>query len=300
MNENEKYFEYKIPIRRNELTVGSNYIVGTKETYPVLPDGTNANNSKEERVTWYQFKIPIKKYNRRVGSINDFKTIRFMRLYMTNFKPPTILRFATFELVRGDWRSYEQDLSDPKVPVKSNATLEVTSVNIEENSSREPVNYVTPPGVSRELMTGQPQLARQNEQALSMKVTELSPFDARAVYKNTSYDLRQYKQMQMFIHGEKISDLDPYAPANGDLTVFIRLGSDYKNNYYEYEVPLTLTPYTGNGSGDGIRFTADQVWNPTTNTMNIVFEALTNLKLERNAAKRRGIRKAVCMQCANG
>lgn len=288
MNENEKYFEYKIPIRRNELTVGSNYIVGTKETYPVLPDGTNANNSKEERVTWYQFKIPIKKYNRRVGSINDFKTIRFMRLYMTNFKQPTILRFATFELVRGDWRSYEQDLSDPKVPVKSNATLEVSSVNIEENSSREPVNYVTPPGVSRELMTGQPQLARQNEQALSMKVTELSPFDARAVYKNTSYDLRQYKQMQMFIHGEKISDLDPYAPANGDLTVFIRLGSDYKNNYYEYEVPLTLTPYTGNGSGDGIRFTADQVWNPTTNTMNIVFEALTNLKLERNAAKRRG------------
>ena len=120
-----------------------------------------------------------------------------MRMYMTNFKQPTILRFGSFELVRGDWRSYEQDLSDPKVPVQSNGTLEVSSVNLEENSTRLPVNYITPPGVSRELMTGQPTYVRQNEQALSMKVTELSPYDARAVYKNTSYDPVSYTHLTL-------------------------------------------------------------------------------------------------------
>lgn len=285
MNKNETYFEYKVPIRRGKLEVGSNYIVDIKEGYPVLADGTNAGNSKEERVTWYQFKIPVKKYNRRIGAISDFKSIRFMRMYMTDFKQPTILRFGTFELVRGDWRTYEQDLSDPKVPVKSNATLEVSSVNIEENSTRKPVNYATPPGVSRALMTGQPQLARQNEQALSMKVNELSPFDARAVYKNTAYDLRQYKRLQMFIHGEKISDTDPYIPHDGDLRVFIRLGSDYRNNYYEYEVPLKLTDYTG----EGRLFNPEEIWMPAANTLNLRFDVLTNLKLQRNKDKRAGI-----------
>lgn len=280
MNKSEKYFEYKISISPDKLkNIGENYIVDKKLARPTLPNGNR------DSVTWYLFKIPIKKYNRRVGAISDFKSIRFMRMYMTNFKQPTILRLGSFELVRGDWRSYEQDLSDPKVPVQSNATLEVSSVNLEENSTREPVNYVTPPGVSRELMTGQPTLAHQNEQALSMKVTELSPYDARAVYKNTSYDLRQYKQMQMFIHGEKISDIDPYIPNDDDMSVFIRLGSDYKNNYYEYEVPVKLTNYSGNGQ----RFTAEQVWIPSNNTMNIVFEELTNLKLKRNSEKRKGV-----------
>lgn len=285
MNKNEKYFEYKISLIPDKFEVGSNYIVDIKSTYPKVPDGSNDNGKKGKEAKWYLFKIPVKQYNRRVGAITDFKSIRFMRMYMTNFKQPTILRFGSFELVRGDWRSYEQDLSDPKVPVQSNGTLEVSSVNLEENSTRLPVNYITPPGVSRELMTGQPTYVRQNEQALSMKVTELSPYDARAVYKNTSYDLRQYKQLQMFVHGEKIKNDMAYTPHDNDLSVFIRLGSDYRNNYYEYEVPLALTEYSGDGRKD---FTAEEVWIPQSNTMNISLEALTNLKLERNKAKRAG------------
>lgn len=285
MNKNEKYFEYKISLIPDKFEVGSNYIVDIKTTYPKVPDGSNDNGKKGKEAKWYLFKIPVKQYNRRVGAITDFKSIRFMRMYMTNFKQPTILRFGSFELVRGDWRSYEQDLSDPKVPIQSNGTLEVSSVNLEENSTRLPVNYITPPGVSRELMTGQPTYVRQNEQALSIKVTELSPYDARAVYKNTSYDLRQYKQLQMFVHGEKIKNDMAYTPHDNDLSVFIRLGSDYRNNYYEYEVPLALTEYTGDGRKD---FTAEEVWIPQSNTMNISLEALTNLKLERNKAKRAG------------
>lgn len=145
---------------------------------------------------------------------------------------------------------------------------------------------MTPPGVSRANVIGQPQLTRQNEQALSLKVTNLSPHDARAVYKNTSYDLRQYKRLQMFAHAEKLFDGDPNTPRDGDMSVFIRLGSDYKNNYYEYEVPLTLTDYTGEG---GESTTAEKVWVPDVNTMDFRFEVLTNLKLERNKKKREGV-----------
>lgn len=279
MNENEKYFEYKVSLKPDQMNVGQNYIVDVREASPTLANGTS------EPVKWYLFKIPIKKYNRRVGSISDFKTIRFMRMYMTNFYQPTILRFGTFELVRGEWRSYEQDLSDPKMPIQSNGTLEVSSVNIEENGQREPVNYLTPPGISRMLDPSQPQLRRENEQALSMKITDLSPLDARAVYKNTSYDLRQYKKMQLFTHAEALAGGDSKSTplSDNDLYVFIRLGSDYKNNYYEYEVPLKLTP-PGRYSGEsGSR----EVW-PDLNTLNLRFEVLTDLKLERNAAKRKG------------
>lgn len=281
MNKNEKFFEYKVSMRPGDLKVGENYIVSTREVTPRLANG----NPNKEKVTWYQFKIPVKKYNRRVGAISDFKSIRFMRMFMTGFNKPTILRFGTFELVRSDWRSYEQDLSDPKVPVQSNATLEVSSVNLEENGDRKPVRYMVPPGVTRELVTGQPQAVQQNEQALSMKITNLSPFDSRAVYKNTSYDLRQYKRLQMFTHAESLLNDQSTLPNDGDLTVFVRLGSDYKNNYYEYEVPLTLT-YNGIGEPNPF-YTDEQVW-PASNKLDFRFEVLTNLKLNRNRKKRAG------------
>lgn len=205
-----------------------------------------------------------------------------MRMYMTQFSKPTVLRFGTFELVRGEWRSYEQDLSDPKVPPLFNGTLEVSSVNIEENSRRTPIPYMTPPGVSRVADPSQPQLTRQNEQALSMKVSDLAAKDARAVYKNTYYDLRQYKRLQLFTHAEALpEDADNYTSlANGDLSVFIRLGSDYKNNYYEYEVPLKVTPVKGS-------YEAVEIW-PAENMLDFRLEVLTNLKLSRNKKKRAG------------
>ena len=195
LNTNEKYFEYKISLRPKDMQVGSNYIVNIQPVSVPLANGTTEN------INWYQFKVPIKQYQRKVGSIEDFKTIRFMRMYMTNFKESTILRFGTFELVRGEWRTYEGDLSNSNVPV-ADGTLEVSTVNIEENSKRTPVNYVLPPGVSRMRDPSQPQIRQENEQSLSLKVTNLASQDALAVYKSTSYDLRQYKRMQLFSHAE--------------------------------------------------------------------------------------------------
>jgi hypothetical protein len=65
--------------------------------------------------------------------------------------------------------------------------LEVSTVNIEENSDRDPVSYTLPPGVSRVLDPSQPQIRQENEQALSLKITDLAAQDARAVYKNPEY-----------------------------------------------------------------------------------------------------------------
>ena len=278
LNETEKYFEYKISLRPKDLQVGVNNIVDER-----TPEVTLMNGDKE-KVKWYLFKIPIKDYEKRVGAIRDFKTVRFMRMYMTGFKESVVLRFGTLQLVRGEWRSYEQDLSDPKMPPAVKGKLEVSTVNIEENSDRDPVSYTLPPGVSRVLDPSQPQIRQENEQALSLKITDLAAQDARAVYKNTNYDLRQYKRLQLFTHAEA-PKLDVNDLADGDLAVFIRLGSDYKNNYYEYEVPLKLTPhgeYNYNNSEH-----QKIVW-PAENMLNFRLEILTDLKLERNREKRSG------------
>ncbi|MBP3518708.1 MAG: cell surface protein SprA [Parabacteroides sp.] len=278
LNKNEKYFEYRVRITPQDTVVGENFIADKRTSSKRLTDGTT------ESVTWYQFKIPVKQYQRRVGAINDFKTIRFMRMYMTGFKKPVVLRFGTLQLVRGEWRSYEQDLSDPKMPPAVKGKLEVSTVNIEENSDRDPVSYTLPPGVSRVLDPSQPQIRQENEQSLSLKITDLAAQDARAVYKNTNYDLRQYKRLQLFTHAEA-PKLDINDLADGDLAVFIRLGSDYKNNYYEYEVPLKLTPhgeYNYNNSEH-----QKIVW-PAENMLNFRLEILTDLKLERNREKRSG------------
>lgn len=281
-DQNEKYYEYKVSIRPKDMVVGSNYIVNQRRVKVKLPNGKS--DTASTAVTWYQFKIPVKEYQRKIGSIQDFRSIRFMRVYMTGFQERTILRLGTFELVRGEWRTYLQDLSNPNAPPSINGTLDITSVNIEENGDRQPVNYILPPGITRMTDPSQPQLRQQNEQALSMKVTNLGSQDARAIYQKKNYDMRRYKRIQLFVHAEKFIN-DVTALSNGELSVFLRLGSDYKSNYYEYEVPLNLTPpghYNNNSENDRLA-----VW-PAENMVDFDMEVLTNLKMRRNRARREG------------
>ena len=273
LNENEKYYQYKVSIRREDLVVGTNYIVDQRKSNVRLPNGMS------EEVTWYQFKIPIRDYTGKVGSITDFSSIRFMRTFLTGFEETTILRFGKFSLVRGEWRPYQQALYKSDAPPSVDATLSISTVNIEENSDRQPINYVLPPGITRITDPTQPQLRQQNEQSLSMKVENLASQDARAIYKTTSFDLRRYKRMQLFVHAERLVDDVLTNPDNGDLSVFMRLGSDYKNNYYEYEIPLSFTPF-----GNRVR---DEVW-PSDNMFDFKLETFTDLKLERNRAKSLG------------
>ncbi|MDR0427578.1 MAG: cell surface protein SprA [Dysgonamonadaceae bacterium] len=282
LNESEQYFEYKVTLDPNQMEIGQNYIVDKRVTSPKLKNG------KTEEVTWYQFKIPVQQNTtdrKEVGRPN-MQSIRFVRMYLKGFSETTILRFATLELVKGDWRTYTHDLYNTSLPPQGSGTISIATVNLEENGNKEPVNYIMPPGVTRQTDPGQPQLVMQNEQALSAKIQNLSPGDARAIYKNTGLDTRQYKRLQMFVHAEKLPDMEDSRPLeNNELSVFLRLGSDYKNNYYEYEIPLKLTPsgkYSDRSSAD-----REKVW-PHDNMFDFPFELLTNLKLSRNKKKREG------------
>lgn len=277
LNEYERYFQYRISIRPEDFVVGKNFITDKQVSMVRTRDGSDT------QVEWYQFKIPLSQYEKIVGSINDFSTIRFVRMFMTGFKQVTHLRFATFELVRGEWRTYDFNLNS-RGDAPAEGQLDLSVVNIEENAEREPVNYVLPPGVSRIVDPGQSQITQLNEQSMSMKVIGLHAGDARGVYRNTSLDLRNYKRMQMWVHAEKLID-DITNLKSGELSVFIRLGSDVKNNYYEYEIPLALTP-----AGEyNTYLTSDRyiVW-PESNFMNFNLQTLVNLKKERNAAKSQG------------
>ncbi|MDL2304927.1 cell surface protein SprA [Bacteroides sp. OttesenSCG-928-D19] len=274
LNENEKYFQYKISLHPENMQVGSNYIADKRVASVKLRNGNT------EEVTWYQFKVPVRT-GTAIGGIRDFKSVRFMRMFLTDFEQEIVLRFATLQLIRGEWRTYTEPLYNTQNAAPSvTGTLDVSKINIEENGDRTPVNYVLPPGISRVIDPGQPQLRQQNEQALSLTVKDLAPGDARAVYKNTGMDMRQYKRIQMFVHAEELLD-DATEPNNGELAVFIRLGSDYRTNYYEYEIPLTLTEHDRYSDTPTGRLA---VW-PEDNMLDIPLSLFTNLKLARNKAK---------------
>ncbi len=276
LNEYEKYYQYRISLRPEDFVVGQNYIVDKRETSPTL------RNGQPGHATWYQFRIPLDDFEDREGSISDFTSIRFMRMFLTNFKKPIVLRFATLDLVRGEWRTYEQPLN---TAVNESGTMSVSAVNIEENNDKTPVNYILPPGIDREQDPTQPQLSEENEQALSFTATNFSTGEAKAVYKNTTLDLRQYKRLEMFVHANAFEQNTTNLQDN-QLAVFIRLGSDYRNNYYEYEIPLSLTP-PGNYGRYSVQ-DARAVW-PEENMLDIPLSVFTDLKKARNIAKSQGL-----------
>ncbi|WP_245820207.1 T9SS outer membrane translocon Sov/SprA [Mariniphaga anaerophila] len=273
LNEHERYYQYKVNIRKEDMQLGDNYITDIKESRVQLKNGQIGE------VKWYQFKIPVRNPDDVFGNIRDFKSIRFLRMYLRGFEDPVILRFATLDLVRADWRRYTNHIGELDA-VSPNATFDVSAVNIEENGSREPVNYVLPPGISRVIDPANPQMRQLNEQSMVLKVTDLEPGDARAAYKSLYMDFRRYKRLKLEVHAEEMAD---YPLDDDELHFFIRLGSDYNYNYYEYEVPLKLTPAGRyNGEIENDRYI---VW-PDENRLDIPLEIFTDLKLDRNAEMR--------------
>ncbi|MCL1868336.1 MAG: cell surface protein SprA [Paludibacter sp.] len=282
LNEYEKYYEYTIDLDPAQMQVGENYISDKIISSVALENGNTEN------VTWYQFRIPVKDVSnarcRPVNNMRGFRSIRFMRMYLTGFTDSIFLRFATMDLVRGDWRTYTKSLMPNGAETASTAQIDVQSVNIEENADKKPVNYVLPPGITRQTDPSQPTLIQQNEQALLLKVTNLKQNEAKAVYKTTQLDMRNYKRLQMFVHAEKFID-DNTNLQDYQLQAFIRIGSDMKQNYYEYSIPLKLTPagtYSYLDESDRLK-----VW-PNENKFDFAFSALTDVKLSRNRAMQQG------------
>ncbi|MDY4031005.1 MAG: cell surface protein SprA, partial [Alloprevotella sp.] len=276
LNEYEKYYQYRVSIRPEDMVVGRNFIVDHRET------ATTTRDNNKVTTDWYLFRIPIDRYEKREGAINDFSSIRFMRLFLTGFEQPVVLRMATFNLVHGEWRGYEQALYTGSAPDVS-GSLSISAVNFEENNEKTPVNYVLPPGISRVIDPGQEQVLQDNEQALALTVEHLAPGDARAVYKNTTLDLRRYRHIQMFAHANALPGDNTLA--DGQTSLFIRLGSDYRNNFYEYEIPLKVTPegqYSNGGAG------SMSVW-PADNMLDIDLSLLTQAKRNRNHQRSLGL-----------
>jgi cell surface protein SprA len=273
----DEYFQYKVSIRPQDLqTVGTNYIAD------IVPTTVKLANGKQETVRWIQFKIPLAEFQQKVGSIQDFKSIRFVRMFMTDFADTTVMRFAKLQLVRGEWRRYNSEnnpakvITDPALinPGLDQSVLEVSAVNIEENGKRTPIPYVVPPGIERERdfsnFRGD---TRQNEQSLAVNVKNVSDGYGRAAFRTTINDFRSYRRMEMFIHaeGDQLRD--------NDVNAFIRVGTDNQDNYYEYELPLKVT---NPGSRDPFAIWPDQ------NKIDIETRLFQEAKIARNQATLNG------------
>jgi cell surface protein SprA len=270
LNQSENYFQYKVSIRKKDMKLGQNYITDSIRVSVTVPNGL------VKQVTWYQFRVPVRDNNREAfGNINDWRSIRFLRLVMQGFPDDIYLRFGRFELVRADWRRFPADLYDPVPfpPVNPEPSFNVFTVNIEENSQKQPFNYKLPPGVTREIDPANPAIQQLNEQSLALDICNLPDGVAKGVYKAVNLDLRAYKSLQMFIHAEdKNNNL-----TDGDVSAFIRIGSDPTDNYYEYEIPLVFSKTSGSADQQAV----DNIW-PSENLMNIPLQDLPEIKRERN------------------
>ena len=269
MNTINAYYEYSIDMKP-DMTVGQNYVTDVRETQATLPNGDVTT------ARWIQFKIPVSQPQNTIGNITDFRSIRFMRMFMTGFQEEVTVRFGALDLVRGDWRRYTSSLDYNDTNIDDDDTeLDVTAVNIQENNERCPVNYVTPPDVQREQLYNNNTLINQNEQSLSLRVSGsgLEPEDSRAVFKNVSVDMRQFKKLKMFLHAESLKG--EIELQDDQMVGFIRFGNDFTQNFYQIEIPLKVTKTT---DGNCV-YTAEQVW-PDANEIDLSLELLTKLKIE--------------------
>ena len=262
MNTVDSYFEYGIDITPGMNPDNSDYVTDVKEIT------VTTQNNQEIPVRWIQFRVPLSEYTEAVNGISDFRSIRFMRMYMSGFQQQTTLRFGTLELYRGDYRRYTESLDVDNSPNElDNTVFENEAVGVIQNS-----NYVIPPGVFREELNNNNNIIRQDEQSLALRITDLEPGDARGVYKNFNVDMRQYKNLEMFIHAES---LDAPAPLleDGEMKAFIRLGNDLNTSFYEIEIPLNISPNLPNPSDAD----ADLVW-PEANRLNLPLNLLQEIK----------------------
>lgn len=285
LSENESYYEYRVKLTPNDINDqnnGNNYITDVYHTSVTTKDG------RSRPITWYQFKIPVRSYTAKIGNIENFNSIRFIRIYFKNVDKPVVCRFAKLEFVRSDWRKYNYSLLSPGEYIsndQSNTEFDLAAVNIEENGNKSPVNYVLPPGIDREQNVQSATIVRLNEQSLSMKVCDLEDGDSRAAYKTAAnLDVRSYKKIRMYIHAENRAGSTTVLHDN-DLSAFIRIGSDQTDNYYEYSIPLIVTPagvYQANDENDRLK-----VW-PEANNLELQFELLQYAKQQRNIAVSNG------------
>lgn len=277
LNETEEYFQYMVTLKppsAPEMSIGTNYIVDKKVVTVKLANGQSRNE------TWYQFRIPLDSYNKKIGNIPDFKSIRFMRMFLTGFEDSVTVRFGKLDLVRNTWRKFQFKLDTTGNYVKTNVDdFNIGAVNIEENDQRQPLPYRTPRQIERDqIVSNNGVNLLQNEQSLSLQFENLSKNDAKAVFQTfPNRDLRQFKKMELFIHAEK---REGTFLNDHDLTAVVRIGSDFVSNYYEVRIPLKLTPLNLSLSPNSDEYN-DTLWIKS-NNLDLDLSELTRIKTARN------------------
>tara|TARA_R110002096_G_scaffold109056_12_gene238712 strand:+ start:36057 stop:43514 length:7458 start_codon:yes stop_codon:yes gene_type:complete len=270
LDRTESYYQYRVELSPEMLqpeNVGNNFITDVIRT-------SQRVNGELKEVNWYQFKIPIRQPEKRVGEIRDFKSIRFMRMFLKGFNEQVIVRFARLGFVRGEWRNFlgeEGSTGDTHGFEPGSTVFNIGAVNLEENANRVPINYTIPPDIDREIDFGTTNLRQLNEQSLSLEVCDLQDGFSKFAFRSMNLDVRQYGKLKMFAHAE--AGDDGSVLNDNDVSVVIRLGTDFQNNYYEYEVPLAVT-FPGQNL-------PDQVW-PESNEIDLPFDRLVNVKQNRN------------------
>ncbi len=272
MNESNNYYQYEIDLSDLRQEGNKGRITETR-TYTITYDDLTT-----QEVTWYHFIIPIKQPDSQVGSISNFANLRFMRMQLEGFDNTVHMRLANFQFVRGTWRMYDKNLEDPTNPPTSQMSTEALSLF--NNSDSEPINYVLPPGVTQEQEANSTSAQQLNEGSLSFTVKDLEPGAARAIYKSTSLDVRNYKSMQLWVHGHHAQSTVQGSIEPNSLEVFIRLGSDAYNNFYEVAKPLVLTPVGPSYNNQSLS-DREAVW---PNYFDFELQDLVNLKRSRNRA----------------
>jgi cell surface protein SprA len=263
LSELEEYYEYDIDLRPGELGIGKEYIVDRIQT-----KGTNS----PEQVTWYLFRIPVRQFENKFGNIDGFKSIKYARMILTGYSEPVVLRFANFRMVGSRWRRYSDNLrdggliTDPE-PGADNFTVNV--VNLEENAAGDDQKspYVIPPGVVRDRDNTSSVPRQLNEQSVQVCIEELQDGDARSIYKNASVDLFNYGRIKMYFHANSESNDD-------ELYAFLRMGTDFDQNFYEIAIPLKITKPANT---DDVR----AIW-PEENEIDLALDELYALKAARD------------------
>ena len=277
LNETEAYFEYEIDLQKGRLGVNSTrYVTDSKTVSVTLADGSKSVEN------WYLFRVPINSnLAKRIGGIRDYKSIRFLRMYLTGFEDSITLRFARLDLVRNQWRQFMYDVDSSgeyKLVSASStaATMNTIAVSLEENGSRTPVNYLVPPGIERvQLLSNNGVNLLQNEQALSVQLYNLQKNTTpRGVFKTMNVDIRRYGSLSMFLHAE--NKRQPDIVEKGVITAVLRIGQDFQNNFYEIRIPLTTTKRKTYSISE-----VRDVW-PLENEMNLNLIDLVKLKIDRD------------------
>lgn len=261
INELENYYEYEMDLKPGSMEVGKNNIV----------DKVTVSQSGD-RVDWYLFRIPVRQPDRVQGNISGFKSIRWIRTYLTDFEQPVVLRMANFRMVGSQWRVFTESLQERgffEIPEPNISNVMVDVVGIEENSQGSATQspYVIPPGIFRDRDNTSTVERRLNEQSLRVCIDDLPAKDSRAVFKNISQDLVQFERIKMFLHADSEDTRD------GEITAFLRLGTDYTDNYYEIEVPLLITQ---KGTRD-----PREIW-PLENEIDIAIKEIVSVKVDRD------------------